>query len=132
MRWQERVEKEVKYFRYWRVGHCKWECSNMVVEKERRKNKKAAYVTRPQKAQQERRLVCPVWEKVQEYCEKWNMPPEGVLLLERRWTIEEIVVTYVDCREYKDKRVQTHKNQGQGFLLKRQVKKIWYNTCQEV
>ena len=46
---QETVEK-VRYFRYWRTGHYKWECPNIEVEKKRRREKEAAYVTRPQKA----------------------------------------------------------------------------------
>jgi len=56
------VEK-VKCFRYWRVGHFKWECPNIEVEKQRRRKEKAVYVARPQKAQQERRPVYPLWEK---------------------------------------------------------------------
>jgi len=28
------------------------------------------------------------------------MPPEGTLLLERGWLTEEVVITYVDYREY--------------------------------
>jgi len=40
-------------------------------------------MARPQKTQQEKRPAHPTWEKVQEYCEEWSMPPEGVLLLER-------------------------------------------------
>jgi len=47
-----------------------------------------------------------------------------MLLLERGWITEETVVIYVECRGYEDKRVQTHKNWGQGFLLERQVKNI--------
>ena len=39
---------------------------------------------------------------------------------------------YVDCERYKDKGVQTHKNQGQGFLLERQVRNMWCSLCQEV
>ena len=42
-----------------------------------------------------------------------------------------MVVTYVDCGGYKGKRVQTYKNQGQGFLLERQVKNMQYSLCQE-
>jgi len=52
------------------------------------------------------------------------MPPEGVLLLERGWLMEEEVAMYVDCRGYEDKRVQTYENQGQRFLLGRQVRNI--------
>jgi len=76
-------------------------------------------VVSPQKAQQERRLVYSIWEKVQEYCNKRNMSPEEVLLLEREYITEETVATYIECRECKDKRVQTHENWGQGFLLER-------------
>jgi len=67
---------------------------------------------------------------VQEYCDEWNMPLEGALLLDRGWTTE-VVVTYVDCRGYESKGVQTYKNQGQSFLLKRQVRNMWCNLCQE-
>ena len=74
--------------------------------------------------QQERRLVHPIWEKAQEYYEERSMPPEGALLLERGWLIEEVVATYIDCRGCEGKGVQTHGNQGQGFLLERQVRNI--------
>ena len=39
---------------------------------------------------------------------------------------------YVDCRGCEGKRVQTHKNQGQGFLLEKQSRNVWYDLCQEV
>ena len=55
------------------------------------------------------------------------MPPEGILLLERGWLTEEVVLMYVDYRGYKGKKVQIYENQGQGLLLKRQVRNIWYN-----
>jgi len=42
---------------------------------------------------------------------------EGTLFLDRGWVTEEVVVTYVDCGEYDSRGVQTHENQGQGFLL---------------
>jgi len=38
------------------------------------------------------------------------MPPEGTLLLEREWLIEEIVTIYVDYGRYEGKEVQIHKN----------------------
>ena len=41
------------------------------------------------------------------------------------------MATYVDCRGYKGKGVQTYKNQGQGFLLERQVKNMWCGSCQK-
>jgi len=37
----------------------------------------------------------------------------------------------VDCGGYKDKGVQTYKNQEQEFLLEKQVRNIWYSLCQE-
>ena len=59
------------------------------------------------------------------------MSPKGTLLLEREWLTKEIVVTYVDCREYEGKGVQTHENQGQEFLLERQLRNIQCDLCQE-
>ena len=61
VRRQEIVE-EVKYFRYWEVGHYKWKYPN--IEKRRRNREEAACVARLQKAQQERRLGHPIWKKV--------------------------------------------------------------------
>ena len=37
----------------------------------------------------------------------------------------------MDCGGYKDKGVQTYKNQEQEFLLEKQVRNIWYSLCQE-
>jgi len=59
-------------------------------------------VVGPQKVQQERRPVHPIWEKAQKYCDKGNMPLAEALLLER------------GC----------HENWRQGFLLERQVKNM--------
>jgi len=86
VRRQETIE-EVKCFRCWGVGHLKWECPNIEVEKKRRRKEEAVYVARPQKVQQQGRPVYPIQEKVQKY--------------------------YRGC---KGKGVQTHKNQGQEFL----------------
>jgi len=61
---------------------------------------------------------------VQEYCGRWNMPLEGILLLKREWIIREMVAIYVDCRGYEGKGVQTYENQEQRFLLERQVRNI--------
>jgi len=68
---------------------------------------------------------------MQEYYKKWNILLEGILLLKQGWITKKIVVIYVDCGGCKSKRVQTHKNQRQEFLLKRQVRNIWYSLCQE-
>ena len=82
VRWQERVEK-VKYFRCWGVGHYKWECSNIEVERQKGRSEQAAHVVGPQKVQQERRLAYSTWKKAQEYYDEKSMLPEEALLLER-------------------------------------------------
>ena len=102
VRWQKRIKK-AKYFRCWEVGHCKWECPNIEVKREKRKSKQMACMVGLQKAQQERRPVHPIWKKIQEYCNKWSMPPEEVLLLKRGQITEEIVVTYVEYEECEGK-----------------------------
>ena len=58
VRKQETVEEGVQYFRYWKVGHYKWKCPNIKVEKERRRSGEVVYVVSPQKTQQEEKLVC--------------------------------------------------------------------------
>jgi len=45
-----RCQEEVRCFRCWRVRHFKWECPNIEVKRQRRKEKKIAHVTRPQRA----------------------------------------------------------------------------------
>ena len=30
--------EEVKYFRYWSIGHFKWKCPNIEVEKKRKRD----------------------------------------------------------------------------------------------
>ena len=56
---QEMVEK-VRCFRYWRIGHYKWEYSNIEVKRKRRKEKEVVCMARPQKVQQEERPVCSI------------------------------------------------------------------------
>jgi len=51
VRKQETVKEEVQCFRNWRVGHYKWKCLNIKVEKERRKSREAAHVVSLQKVQ---------------------------------------------------------------------------------
>ena len=46
VRKQETVKKGVQCFRYWRVGHYKWECPNIKVEKERRRSEKVVCAVR--------------------------------------------------------------------------------------
>jgi len=50
VRQQKREEEGVKCFRYWGVGHHKWEYPNIEVERRREKKKKVACMARPQKA----------------------------------------------------------------------------------
>ena len=130
VRKQEMIE-EVKCFRCQRVGHLKWECPNIEVKKKKRREKEVVCMARPQKAQQERRPVCSIQRKIQEYYKEESMPPKGTLLLEREQITREIVVAYVNCGGCKGKRVQIHKNQGQGFLLKKQVRNIQCSLYQE-
>ena len=58
VRRQETVEKGVRCFRCQRIGHYKWECPNIKVEKERR-SEEAVCIARPQNAQQEGKPVHP-------------------------------------------------------------------------
>jgi len=39
------------------MGYYKWECSNMKVEKEKRRSEEVVHIVNLQKAQQEERLV---------------------------------------------------------------------------
>jgi len=48
---QQETEEKVQCFRCWEAGYFKWECSNIEVKKQRRREEKAAHVVKPQKAQ---------------------------------------------------------------------------------
>ena len=48
---KQEVVEEVQYFRYRRTGHCKWECPNIMVEKEKRRQEGVVHPTEG-KAQQ--------------------------------------------------------------------------------
>ena len=80
VRKQETVEEGVQCFRCWGVGHYKWECPNIKVEKERKRSGEVVCVVSPQKAQQKKRLVCSLWRKAQEHCSKRGMPSRGAAL----------------------------------------------------
>ena len=127
MRQQKREEKGVKCFRCQRVEHHKWDCPNIEVERRRGRKEKEMYIARPYKTQQEKRPVDPTYEKVQKYCDKQSIPPEGALLLDREWITKKVVAIYVDCGECEGKGVQSYKNQRQDFLLERQVN-IYYKS----
>jgi len=63
VRKQETVEEGVQCFRYWRMGHYKWECPN-IKEKKKRRSEKAVCIVSLQKAQQGGKPAHPNWEKV--------------------------------------------------------------------
>ena len=48
---KQEVVEEVQYFRYRRTGYCKWECPNIMVEKEKRRQEGVVHPTEG-KAQQ--------------------------------------------------------------------------------
>jgi len=75
VRKQKTVEEEVQCFRCWRIGHYKWECPNIKMEKERR-SKKVAYAISLQKMQQEKRPACSLWRKAQEHSVHGECPQE--------------------------------------------------------
>ena len=83
-------------------------------------------VTRPQKVQQKERLACPKWEKAQKYCGVENVP-EDVQLLELGWITEEVIVTYIECRWCRKKRMHRKNNRGQEVLRERKLEEAkWY------
>jgi len=114
------------------VGHYKWKCPNIEVEKERRRSKKAVCTVSLQKVQQEERPACSLWRKVQEYCGERGMPPRSAALEEQGWKTRWEVVTLVECRGCKYKGTKTQENQGQGFVSGEQLKNIWCSQCLEV
>jgi len=109
VRKQKTVEEEVQCFRCWRIGHYKWECPNIKMEKERR-SKEAAYAISLQKMQQEKRPACSLWRKAQEHSSTWGMPPRSATLEQRGWTTKWEVVTFVECRGCDYEGTKTHKN----------------------
>ena len=123
--------KGVRCFRCWGTRHLKLECPNIEVGKRRRREEEMVYVARLQKVQQQGRPACSIQEKVQEYYKKQNIPPKNALLLEKGQITRETMATYIDCGGCKGKGVQTRKNQGQGFFLKKQLRNVWYNSYQK-
>jgi len=82
IRRNEMVE-EIKCFRYWGVGHFKWEYPNIEVEKKRKRDEKVVYTASPQKVQQEKRLVYFLWKKVQKYSSVQGISPRSTALEQR-------------------------------------------------
>jgi len=127
VRRQETVEEGVQYFRCWGIGHYKWECPNIKVERERR-SEKVVCVARPQKAQQGERSVCPKWEKVQKYYRVENVL-EDAQLLELGWMTEEVVATYIECKWCGRKGMHRENNRGQGVLRGRKLEEAEWCGC---
>ena len=122
---QERVE-EVQYFRCRGIKYYKWECPNIEVEKEKRRQKEAVYSIR-EKAQQQKKvkrikLVRPNQGKVQKYCRVENVP-EDAQLLELGQMTEEVIATYIECRWCRKKEIYQKDNKGQGVLRGKRLEK---------
>ena len=86
VRRQEMEKREVQCFRYQGIEHYKQECSNIEVEKEKRRNEEVAHTVSLQKVQQEKRLVYSLWKKMQKYSGMWSMLPRSTALEQRGWT----------------------------------------------
>ena len=127
VRRQETVEERVRCFRYQGIGHYKWECPNIKVEKEKR-SEEVVHVARPQKVQQGGKLAHPNWGKVQEYCGVENVPRDAQLL-ELGWMTEEVIVTYIECRWYRKKGMHRENNRGQGVLRGRKLEEAKWCGC---
>ena len=59
---------------------------------------------------------------MQEYCEMKDMP-EDARPLELGWMTGEIIVTYIECRWCRKKRIYREDNIGQGVLKERKLEK---------
>jgi len=57
------------------------------------------------------------------------MPPRDVLLKEKECLTEKEVITFIKCEKYNYKDIKTWKNQRQGFVIREQLKNIWYSHC---
>ena len=79
VRKQEIVEEGVQCFRYWRMGHYKWECPN-IKEKRERKSEEVVHAASLQKVQQEEGLACSLWRKAQEYSGTRGIPLRSAIL----------------------------------------------------
>ena len=122
---QERVEK-VQCFRCRGIKYYKWECPNIEVEKEKRRQKEVVYSIR-EKAQQQKKVkrikpVYPNQGKVQKYCRVENVP-EDAQLLELGWMTEEVIATYIECRWYRKKEIYQEDNKRQGVLRGKRLEK---------
>jgi len=69
--------------------------------------------------------VVELTKRVEEHCGKGV--PEEAYLLELGWYMKEVIVTYVQCKKYREKRCHMEKNRRQGVIKDRQR---WYG-CQK-
>ena len=90
-------------------------------------------MVKPQKAQQEeKRLVCPLQEKAQEYSGMQSIPPRGTALEEKGWKTRQKMVTFVKYSRCNYKGTKTEKNQEQDFVSGEKLKNIWCENCLEI
>jgi len=114
VRRQETEKEVVKCFGCGEEGHKRWKC--------------------PRKRESEREEAVPprnVWEKVKLHSRAKGLPPRGARMSMEGWTTQREVVTFVECRGYDYKGTRTQENQGQGFLSKKQLLHMWYESCRE-
>ena len=121
---RQEVVEEVQCFRYRGTGHCKWECLNIAVKKEKRRQEGAVCPIEGKAQQWEKarkgELVHPNWEKIQEYCEMKNVL-EDTRPLELGWMTEEVIVTYIECRWCRKKGIYREDNIEQEVLKERKL-----------
>jgi len=72
-----------------------------------------------------------VWEKVKLHSGVKGLPPREAKMSIEGWITRREVVTFVECRGCNYKGTKTQKNQGQGFLSKRQLLHMWCEGCRE-
>jgi len=85
---------------------------------------RVACVTRPQNAQQEKKLAHSLWRKAQEHSGMQGMPLKGTALEKRGWKTKKEIVTFVECGGYEYKGTKTEENQEQGFISGKQLKNL--------
>lgn len=131
---RQEVEEEVRCFRCKIVGHYKWECPNIEMERRRqKKNNSVPLVRKCTLAGQEegRMLVWLTRAKVQEYGGEEGATPNEAILLEQGWITEEVAVTYMDCAGCEQKGLQWEENRGQGFVWGKKSRNMRCERCQE-
>jgi len=119
IRKQEMVE--VECFKCGEKGHKYREYPLWKEGKKLQVEGEAAHVAIPQKAQQKewkRSLAHVLRQRAQEHC------GEGILdmacLLELRWHMKEVIVSYVECEKCGQKGCHVEENRGQGVISDRQ------------